>query len=138
MRRLGDGTTRISSRVPDATATRLATYLEAFTNPRVKRPQDDHDAPGAPRVAADLQATAHDPVARLAYPKRMGQALVLLLETVDPTRLPLQGGDATTVVVTIDFDNGVLLCHHHHHRIHDTGYRTDRLPNGDLRFHRRR
>ena len=33
MRRLGDGTTRISSRLPDAAATRLATYLEAFTNP---------------------------------------------------------------------------------------------------------
>jgi hypothetical protein len=32
----------------------------------------------------------------------------------------------------------VLLCHHHHHRIHDTGYRTDRLPTGDIRFHMRR
>jgi hypothetical protein len=244
MRRLGDGTTRISSRVPDVTATRLATYLEAFTNPRVEGPKDDQDAPGAPSVTPDLRATAHDPVARLAYPKRMGQALVQLLETLDPTRLPLHGGDATTLVVTIDFDalkadlatadligaglvpgdeltgdqitaaqarrlactakilpavlgghslpldlgrarrlftpaqrrallirdktcraegcdtpgtwcdahhvspwhtggptdldNGVLLCHHHHHRVHDTGYRTDRLPNGDLRFHRRR
>ena len=37
MRRLGDGTTRISSRVPDAAATRFATYLEAFTNPRRRR-----------------------------------------------------------------------------------------------------
>jgi hypothetical protein len=244
MRRLGDGTTRISSRVPDATATRLATYLEAFTNPRVERPQDDQDASDAPQVAPGLPATAHDPVARLAYPKRMGQALIQLLETLDPTRLPLHGGDATTVIVTIDFEalktdlatadligaglvpddqlasdqitaaqarrlactakilpavlgghglpldlgrarrlftpaqrkallvrdrtcraegcdvpgtwcdahhvdpwhaggrtdlgNGVLLCHHHHHRVHDTGYRTDCLPNGDLRFHRRR
>jgi hypothetical protein len=244
MRRLGDGTTRISSRVPDATATRLATYLEAFTNPRVERPQDDQDASDAPQVAPGLPATAHDPVARLAYPKRMGQALIQLLETLDPTRLPLHGGDATTVIVTIDFKalktdlatadligaglvpddqlasdqitaaqarrlactakilpavlgghglpldlgrarrlftpaqrkallvrdrtcraegcdvpgtwcdahhvdpwhaggrtdlgNGVLLCHHHHHRVHDTGYRTDCLPNGDLRFHRRR
>ena len=244
MRRLGDGTTRISSRVPDATATRLATYLEAFTNPRVERPQDDQDASDAPQVAPGLPATAHDPVARLSYPKRMGQALIQLLETLDPTRLPLHGGDATTVIVTIDFEalktdlatadligaglvpddqlasdqitaaqarrlactakilpavlgghglpldlgrarrlftpaqrkallvrdrtcraegcdvpgtwcdahhvdpwhaggptdlgNGVLLCHHHHHRVHDTGYRTDCLPNGDLRFHRRR
>ena len=32
----------------------------------------------------------------------------------------------------------LLLCSHHHHRAHDTGYRTDRLPNGDLRFHRRK
>ena len=40
MRRLGDGTTRISSRLPDAAATRFATYLEAFTNPRLARAQD--------------------------------------------------------------------------------------------------
>ena len=37
-----------------------------------------------------------------------------------------------------DLANGILLCSHHHHRAHDTGYRTDRLPNGDIRFHRRR
>jgi len=231
MRRLGDGTTRISSRVPDAAATRLATYLEAFTNPR---------------AAGDrVTRPAGDPVARSAYPKRMGQAFVQLLESLDPARLPLHGGDATTLVVTIDLDalkadlatadligaglvpgddltgdritaaqarrlactakilpvvlggdslpldlgrtrrlftpaqrkallvrdrtcraegcdvpgawceahhldpwhtgghtdlaNAVLLCsHHHHHRIHDTSYRTDRLPNGDHRFHRRR
>ena len=36
-----------------------------------------------------------------------------------------------------DLANAILLCSHHHHRVHDTGYRTDRLPNGDLRFHRR-
>ncbi len=34
LRRLGDGTTRISGRVPDAVGTRFATYLEAYTNPR--------------------------------------------------------------------------------------------------------
>ncbi|MCY4726862.1 DUF222 domain-containing protein [Nocardioides sp. STR2] len=90
MRRLGDGTTRISSRVPDAAATRLATYLEAFTNPRVA---GDRNTP-----------PAGDPVARLAYPKRMGRAFVQLLESLDPTRLPVHGGDATTVVVTIDLD----------------------------------
>ncbi len=37
-----------------------------------------------------------------------------------------------------DLTNGVLLCNHHHHRAHDNTYRNDRLPNGDLRFHRRR
>nr|WP_300052120.1 HNH endonuclease signature motif containing protein [uncultured Nocardioides sp.] len=90
MRRLGDGTTRISSRLPDAAATRLATYLEAFTNPRVAGER------GSEPVG--------DLVARLAYPKRMGQAFVQLLESLDPTRLPIHGGDATTVVVTIDLD----------------------------------
>ena len=47
---------------------------------------------------------AGDPVARLSYPKRMGQAFVQLLESLDPTRLPIHGGDATTLVVTIALD----------------------------------
>ncbi|QYJ03344.1 HNH endonuclease [Nocardioides panacisoli] len=36
-----------------------------------------------------------------------------------------------------DLADGVLLCSHHHHRAHDPTYRTDTLPDGDLRFHRR-
>ncbi|MDT0185320.1 DUF222 domain-containing protein [Microbacterium sp. ARD31] len=234
MRRLGDGTTRISSIVPDASATRFATYLEAYANPRRTPAGTD---PGA-------DATAHDPVARLAYPRRMGEAFVAFLEAVDPARLPLHGGDATSVVVTVplaalraelaaagvigaglvpgddfagdrisaaearrlacaakiipavlgadgrpldlgrsrrlfssaqrkamavrdrtcraegcdipatwceahhldpwatggrtDLDAGVLLCSHHHHRIHDVSYRAERMPSGDVRFHRRR
>ena len=47
---------------------------------------------------------AGDPVARLSYPKRMGQAFIQLLESLDPTRLPLHGGDATTLVVTVSLD----------------------------------
>jgi hypothetical protein len=228
MRRLGDGTTRISGRVPDATATRFATCLEAFANPRLQRP-----------------SSAGDPVAQVTYPKRLGQAFTQFLEAVDPARLPLHGGDATTLIVTIplaslqadlaaadligaglvpgddltgsritaaqarrlactanilpavlggdslpldlgrtrrlfsptqrkallvrdktcraegcdvpgvwceahhrrdpwskggrtDLDEGELLCGHHHHRVHDPRHRSDRLPNGDIRFHRRR
>ena len=36
-----------------------------------------------------------------------------------------------------DHKDGLLLCHWHHKRAHDTRYRTERLPNGDLRYHRR-
>jgi hypothetical protein len=36
-----------------------------------------------------------------------------------------------------DLADGVLLCSHHHHVIHDTRFTATRLPNGDLRFHRR-
>ncbi len=231
MRRLGDGTTRISGRVPDACATRLATFLEAIANPRT------------PNGSVETADTG-DPFTRLPYPKRLGQALCRFLESLDPTRLPVHGGDATTLIVTIplaslrtelatadllggglvpgdeatgdlitaaqarrlactakilpavlggdsipldlgrarrlfspaqrkallirdttcraegcevpgtwcdahhtdpwstggptDLTNGVLLCNHHHHRAHDNTYRNDRLPNGDLRFHRRR
>ncbi len=221
LRRLGDGTTRIQGVLPDAAATRLATYLEAFTNPR----------------KADPSST------RLPYPRLLGEAFTELLELIDPARLPLHGGDATTVVVTIsldalrselgvagilggqvageadtgdvitasearrlacqahlipavlggrsemldlgrsqrlfspgqrkalllkgttcradgcdipatwteahhllpwsfggrtDLDNAILLCRHHHQRIHDTTRHShQRLPNGDIRFHRR-
>ena len=37
-----------------------------------------------------------------------------------------------------DIEDGVLLCSWHHHRAHDPAYRTDTLPNGDVRFRRRR
>ncbi len=89
MRRLGDGTTRLSGRLPDAVATRLATYLEAFTNPRQLRD-------GEAESSADP-----DPFTRLPYPRRLGEAFIQFLESLDPERLPLHGGDATTVVVTV-------------------------------------
>ena len=219
LRPCGDGTTRISGLLPDAAATRLATYLEAFTNPR--KHVDGVDESG-------------DPWLRTPYQRRLGQAFCQLLETLDPRRLPLHSGDATTLVVTVDLDSlrsdlgvadiiggdtitarearrlacnasiipavlggrsepldvgrsrrlftaaqrkalllrdrtcraegcdipgtwaeahhwtpwqssgrtdldtGVLLCSHHHHRAHDATYRASRLPNGDVRFARRR
>ncbi len=98
LRRVGDGTTRIAGLLPDAAATRLATYLHAFTNPR--RP--DHTDAGEP--TGRLPGVGVDPVARLGYPRRLGEAFCQLLETLDPTRLPLHGGDATTVVVTVSLD----------------------------------
>ncbi|MCR1782110.1 HNH endonuclease [Nocardioides carbamazepini] len=36
-----------------------------------------------------------------------------------------------------DLADAISLCNHHHHRIHDHAYIHDRLPNGDIRFHRR-
>ena len=216
LRPLGDGTTRLSGLIPDATAHRLATYLQAFTNPRKDLTQEP------------------DKVARLPFPRRLGEAFCQLLESVDPARLPVHGGDATTVLVTISLDalraelgvgeviggdamsaaevrrlactakvipivlggqgqtldlgrgrrllegvqrkalllrdktcraegcdipgtwceahhqipwsqggstdltNAVLLCSHHHHRAHDLQWQADRLPNGDVRFNRRR
>ncbi len=98
LRRVGDGTTRLSGLIPDAAATRLATYLQAFTNPR----QPD---PGLEETSATVElpppAAGVDPVARLAYPRRLGEAFCQLLEAIDPARLPVHGGDATTVIVTL-------------------------------------
>ena len=211
---LGDGTTRFVIRIPDAAAARLRTYLEAFTAPR-------HRGPGE----GD----------RMPMTRRLGEAFCSLLEATDPRRLPVHGGDATTVIVTIpledltrelsaaglsvgerisaaearrlactaqivpavlgtrsevldlgrssrlfkpaqrkamvirdrecraegctvpaswceahhwgrpwhrggrtDLEDGMLLCSWHHHRAHDPTYDADRLPDGDVRFRRRR
>ena len=70
MRRLGDGTTRISAVVPDAAADRLATNLEAFASPR----RDD--------------GTRTETGEYLPYDRRLGRALCQMLETLDPARLP--------------------------------------------------
>ena len=246
MRRLGDGTTRLSGRVPDLCATRLATYLEAYANPRKHRTGE---------LENPERSSSSDALVRLPYPRRLGEALGEFLESVDTRRLPVHGGDATTLIVTMplaalmadlgvadlltrpsvppgtvgggcadggeavgeqlsaaharrlactariipavlgadsqpldlgrsqrlfspaqrkallllrdticraegcdhpgawcdahhltpwsalgvtDLTNAVLLCSHHHHRIHDPVHGTDRLPNGDIRFHRRR
>ncbi|MDP3894114.1 DUF222 domain-containing protein [Nocardioides sp.] len=81
-RRNGDGTTDIRIRVPDQVADRLLTYLNAFTAPRRERPSAPDD--------------------RRPYDQRLGQAFAAFLEAADPDRMPLHGGDATTVLVTID------------------------------------
>jgi hypothetical protein len=36
-----------------------------------------------------------------------------------------------------DLANATLLCSWHHHRVHDSAYRTDRLPDGGVRFRKR-
>ncbi|QCC78634.1 HNH endonuclease [Nocardioides daphniae] len=98
IRALGDGTTRITAVVPDATAARLGTYLHAFSNPRL--------ADGAVRSTVD-DADADKPTAfgqRITQPRKMAEAFTQLLETLDPTRLPIHGGDATHVMVTLPFE----------------------------------
>ncbi|WP_162598775.1 HNH endonuclease signature motif containing protein [Nocardioides gilvus] len=102
MRALGDGTTRISGIVPDATAARLATYLHAFTNPRL--------SDGAVRSKTDESGQSEaekpafgGPLAMLGRPKQLAEAFSQLLEAFDPSRLPIHGGDATNVTVTISF-----------------------------------
>ena len=82
--RLGDGTTRLVLHLPDGVAARLHTYLEAFTSPRHLATTE------ADRVPVDV---------------RRGQAFCALLEACDPRRLPVHGGDATTVIVTVPLDS---------------------------------
>lgn len=83
-RRLGDGTTRVSAVIPDVAADRLTTNLEAFASPR----RDD--------------GTRTETGEFLPLERRLGRAFCDLLEAIDPQRLPVHGGDATTLIITID------------------------------------
>jgi hypothetical protein len=87
LRRLGDGTTRVSGRLPDLVADRLRTYLEAYTSPRYR---------GLEGVSGPATGDQVPPR------RRRGEAFAAFLEAVDPARLPRHGGDATTLLVTID------------------------------------
>ncbi len=98
MRALGDGTTRLTALVPDHVAARLSTYLHAFTNPRL--------TDGTARSGPGEQDTTERHAFGLSvnHPRRMAEAFNQLLESVDPTRLPIHGGDATHVVVTVPLE----------------------------------
>ncbi len=229
LRKRGDGSTDLSARIPDAIAARIKTLLDAWTSPRHQASPANTDKPGC--------GLGIDPATgqRLPHDRLRGQAFCALIECLDPARTPLHGGDATSIVITIDFENlknttgvgilsdgtritagevrrlacnagiipavlggksqvldlgrtrrlydrhqrlamaiehptcrgehceipaawceahhftqswvhggrtdlkdGRLLCSFHHHRAHDPGYTADLLPNGDIRFHRRR
>ncbi len=45
--------------------------------------------------------------------------------------VPWSAGGPTSVT------NGRLLCSFHHHKAHSPGYTLERLPSGQVRFHRR-
>ena len=72
------------ARLPDHVASRLRTYLEAFTSPTAY-----------PRSAT---WTA------LPTERRRGEALCALLENLPDTGLPVHGGSATSVTVMLDLD----------------------------------
>lgn len=117
----GDGTTDIHARVADHVAARLKAYLEAYTNPRrhdpgtsttateptTGRPQPEPSFVPEPEPSAQVPIVPEPtaPEDTRSYARRLGQAFARLLEAFDSSRLPLHGGDATTLVVTIDHDN---------------------------------
>ena len=94
----GDGSVDLRARIPEATAARLQTYLEAFTAPRRQASTRPLANGGEGPLIDETDGR------RVPADQRRGQAFCALLEAVDPDRLPLHGGTATTVVVTIPYD----------------------------------
>jgi len=86
----GDGTADVKARIPEADAARLKRYLEAFTSPR-----HNSNTPGS--------GLNIDPATgqKLPYDGVLGNAFRAFLESIDPRRMPIQGGDATRVIATI-------------------------------------
>ncbi|WP_181313253.1 DUF222 domain-containing protein, partial [Nocardioides campestrisoli] len=96
-RRRGDGATDVVARVPDHVAARLKTYLEAWTSPR----QDASAEAGAATPFGGFAQRDSATGVRLPQERLRGQAFCAFLEAADPTRMPVHGGGATRVVVTI-------------------------------------
>ncbi|HEX6148212.1 DUF222 domain-containing protein, partial [Nocardioides sp.] len=120
-RNAGDGTTYVRGRLPTPIADRLRAYLDAFASPR--RPANRRtgstgstsstgstgstgasDQTGC-TVGAERTDGAPTNPDRSPYDVRVGRALCSLLEHWDPARLPIHGGAATTVMVTIDLES---------------------------------
>lgn len=86
--RVGDGTTRLTGRLPDAQAAMLRTTLEAMAAPRRVGHNDGPDG---------------DPTARIRpFGMRMGHALCELIEHLPEDELPQAGGMAATITVALD------------------------------------
>ena len=95
-RDLGDGVTRITADLPTLHADLLYTQLHAYASPR-----RDHLEEKNPGV---FERRDPDTGERISYPGLLGQAFCTLLERLPKAAVPTQGGDAATLVVTIDQD----------------------------------
>jgi hypothetical protein len=116
LRHHADGSIRLNATMDKITGTRFAVILEAFTNPRKTRTDDESAEPEAgtdpadpadgvdPGAGDDGSLASHpDPVQRLPRGRQLGHALRAFLERVDPQDLPRHGGDQTLLQITIGY-----------------------------------
>ena len=96
-RRLGGGISELVFRGPDAVSDRLSTYLGPSPTPAAPEPGAADSAAGIEDPGPSRGPAALRPAAGCRVRARSSEA-------VDPQRLPLHGGDATTVLVTVQLD----------------------------------
>ena len=116
---LGEGLTRFWGLLPTAVAERLKRYLQAYTSPRASRarrssdgacesdrPEPDGPQPEGPESDGPEPATSDRGASgkRVPQHRAYARAFTALLELLDPDRLPEQGGETTTVVITMTID----------------------------------
>lgn len=105
--RIGDGTHRITGRLPDLHAAMLRTALEAYAAPR----RQAAAKPGAP--SGDGVSPVFDvdgdhssgEVGNLTQRQRFGRALCEMLEHLPTDKLPSHGVSNASIVVTLDHDH---------------------------------
>ena len=108
--RRGDGTTGVSGRLPDLHADMLKKVLEAFAAPRRLSAQDPRQRQtgesglvSSPVLNADGDHS-YSEIGPLPYTRRLGRALMEMVEHLPTERLPHNGGLNASVVVTISHD----------------------------------
>ena len=114
--RMGDGTTRLTARLPDLTADMFKKALDGFAAPRRRSAQDGEGGRVGEPPVIEERARERSPVLNpdgdysgteiglLSYQQRLGRALIELLEHLPSDVLPLAGGVNATVVVNIDLE----------------------------------
>ncbi len=106
LRSRGDGSTDVNARIPDHAAGRLRAYLNAFTAPRRRHHwAADIDQQAVETPFGPLTPPAEDEFANLPIERQRGIAFVAFLENTLSSDLPRHGGVATTLTVTIPYDN---------------------------------
>ncbi len=110
---LGDGTTRIWGRLATSVCERLKAYLQAQTSPRKQAAEQaaasrdgccatpstsdenhDHEHGGEPAGTGE----------RIPQHRAYARALAALLENLSAKNLPEHGGDATTILITLSYE----------------------------------
>ncbi len=109
----GTGTHGINGRIPSLQAHMLTTALQAFLNPALPDPiprevpisaEDSEEGEDGVAQNPAESATVEQTMRTREYPELLGEALVRLIETLDPATLPTTGGVNATVIVTIPLD----------------------------------
>lgn len=105
--RVGDGTHRLTGRLPDLHAAMLRTALEAYAAPRrqaAAEPGIPASGGGSPVFDVDGDHSSSE-IGDLSQPQRFGRALCEMLEHLPTDKLPHHGVSNACVVVRLDHEH---------------------------------
>ncbi len=110
---LGDGTTRIWGRLATSVCERLKAYLQAQTSPRKQAAEQAAASRDGCCVTSSTSDENHDHEhggesagtgERIPQHRAYARAFAALLENLGAKQLPEHGGDATTILITLSYE----------------------------------